>query len=210
MSKILLLSPDAVVHLREEFEVSFKADREEISRNSISLDKDVTSKSPAALYLKLYQAREYTNRAGVLYSKYMKMHLLAKKLLLQKTEERRMQLSKIFKDNADVLAKLRSSEEKNKYCEALLSQEQETLFVNAKMLAEEAAGYMQYFKLQFDFYREIKSDILTQLGIIRSMMALGELKVVLNDLNSFDKDVDVTGKEPLNSEQIIGEGIVNI
>ena len=39
---------------------------------------------------------------------------------------------------------------------------------------------------------------------------LGELKVVLNDLNSFDKDVDVTGKEPLNSEQIIGEGIVNI
>ena len=78
------------------------------------------------------------------------------------------------------------------------------------MLAEEAAGYMQYFKLQFDFYREIKSDILTQLGIIRSMMMLGELKVVLNDLNSFDKDVDVTGKEPLNSEQIIGEGIVNI
>ena len=138
------------------------------------------------------------------------MHLLAKKLLLQKTEERRMQLSKIFKDNADVLAKLRSSEEKNKYCEALLSQEQETLFVNAKMLAEEASGYMQYFKLQFDFYREIKSDILTQLGIIRSMMMLGELKVVLNDLNSFDKDVDVTGKEPLNSEQIIGEGIVNI
>lgn len=182
MSKILLLSPDAVVHLREEFEVSFKADREEISRNSISLDKDVTSKSPAVLYLKLYQAREYTNRAGVLYSKYMKMHILAKKLLLQKTEERRMQLSKIFKDNADALAKLRSSEEKNKYCEALLSQEQETLFVNAKMLAEEAAGYMQYFKLQFDMMRDLKSDLLTQLGIIKTMVDLKQLPL-LNDVS---------------------------
>lgn len=182
MSKIFLLSPDAVVHLREEFEVSFKTDREEISRNSISLDKDVTSKSPAALYLKLYQAREYTNRAGVLYSKYMKMHLLAKKLLLQKTEERRMQLSKIFKDNADVLAKLRSSEEKNKYCEALLSQEQETLFVNAKMLADEAAGYMQYFKLQFDMMRDLKSDLLTQLGIIKTMVDLKQLPL-LNDVS---------------------------
>ena len=146
------------------------------------MDKDVTSKSPAALYLKLYQAREYTNRAGVLYSKYMKMHLLAKKLLLQKTEERRMQLSKIFKDNADILAKLRSSEEKNKYCEALLSQEQETLFVNAKMLAEEAAGYMQYFKLQFDMMRDLKSDLLTQLGIIKTMVDLKQLPL-LNDVS---------------------------
>lgn len=202
------MTPDTLSHFREECEVSFKADRDELSRCSISLDKDASAKSPAVLYNKLFMAREYTNRAGVIYSKFIKMHVLAKKLLLQKEEERRQALNLIFRENADVLAKFRSSEEKNRYCESLLSAELIRTYTEAKLFCEEADGYKQYFRLQFEFYKDIKSDILTQLGIIRSMMMLGDLPV-MNSL-TYERDVDITGQEEFNTEPIIGEGTISL
>ena len=205
MSKLILADSTTLESYRHNFELEFKKDRSEIENFSLSLDKDATSKSPKVLYLKLYTAREYTNRAGVLYSKYVKLGVLAKKLILQKSEERRVRLARIFKDNLDVLSKMRSGEDKNRYCEALLDEEFERTFVHAKLLEEEVKGYIQFFKLQHDFYKDIKSDILTQLGIIRSMLMLGELPLI-NDLKSFDKDVDTDGE--FESSTIIGEGNV--
>lgn len=206
MNDILLMDTGSIVSLRSQISADFYTSRKELENYSISLDKDASSKSPSVLYQKLFQAREYTNRSGVIYSKFLKMNILAKKLLLQRTEERRVALARIFKDNADVLSKLRSSEEKNKYCEALLEEDVENAYVNAKLLKEETDGYVQYFRLQFDFYREIKQDILTQLGIIRSMLMLGELPLI-NDIRGVQQDVEVdTG----NPDQIIGEGTVTI
>ena len=206
MSNLIIADANTLCSYRDQFELEFKQDRKEMENYSLSLDKDASSKSPKVLYMKLYTAREYTNRAGVLYSKYIKLGVLAKKLLLQKSEERRILLSSIFKDNYDTLSKLRSSEEKNRFCESLIDPEFEKVFVNAKLLEEESKGYIQYFKLQFDFYREIKSDILTQLGIIRSMLMLGELPLI-NDLKSFDKDMDVNNE--FDSNVILGEGNIS-
>lgn len=208
MSNLMIFSNQELAKIRLDFDVAFKQDRRELEQNSLSLDKDASSKSPNELYKKLYLAREFTNRSGVLYSKYLKMRVLSKKVLLQKTEERRIALNFIFNNNRDELAKFRSSEEKNKFCENLLDETLEATFIEAKMLSEEADGYLQYFKLQFDLVKDIKSDILTQLGIIRSMMMLGELKVI-NDLTPFkEKDIDTTGNSEFNSEQVIGEGII--
>lgn len=192
---------------REKFDIEFKQDRKELDSYSLSLDKDATSKSPKVLYQKLFMAREYTNRSGVLYSKYVKLSLLAKKLILQKSEERRVRLAAIFRVNSIELSKFRSGEEKNRFCESLLDPSFEQAFIHAKLLEEETKGYVQFFKMQYDFYKEIKSDILTQLGIIRSMLMLGELPLV-NDLNSYEKDIDINSE--FDDKVIIGEGRVSI
>ena len=205
MSSLIIADSATLQSYRDKFEIEFKQDRKELDSYSLSLDKDASSKSPKVLYMKLFTAREYTNRAGVLYSKYVKLGVLAKKLILQKTEERRVRLAAIFKENADTLVKFRSGEEKTRFCESLLDEEFEKTYINAKLLEEETKGYIQFFKLQYDFYREIKSDILTQLGIIRSMIMLGELPLI-NDLKSIDKDVDVNGE--FDATVIIGEGNV--
>lgn len=206
MTDILLLSPDAIQSLRDRIGVDFYNDRKELESYSISLDKDASSKSPAVLYQKLFQAREYTNRSGVIYSKYLKVSVLTKKLLLQRTEERRVAISHIFQENIDILSRLRSSDEKNKYCESLLDASTENAFIQAKLFQEEANGYAQYFKMQFDFYKDIKQDILTQLGIIRSMLMLGELPLI-NDLKTPAQDVDITTIKP---DAILGEGVVSV
>lgn len=206
MSSLIIADSATLQSYRDKFEIEFKQDRKELDSYSLSLDKDASSKSPKVLYMKLFTAREYTNRAGVLYSKYVKLGVLAKKLILQKTEERRVRLAAIFKENADTLVKFRSGEEKTRFCESLLDEEFEKTYINAKLLEEETKGYIQFFKLQYDFYREIKSDILTQLGIIRSMIMLGELPLI-NDLKSLDKDVDVNGE--FDASVIIGEGNVS-
>lgn len=205
MSSLIIADSATLQSYRDKFEIEFKQDRKELDSYSLSLDKDASSKSPKVLYMKLFTAREYTNRAGVLYSKYVKLGVLAKKLILQKTEERRVRLAAIFKENSDTLVKFRSGEEKTRFCESLLEEEFEKTYINAKLLEEETKGYIQFFKLQYDFYREIKSDILTQLGIIRSMIMLGELPLI-NDLKSIDKDVDVNGE--FDTNVIIGEGNV--
>lgn len=195
---VLLFSTSEVQGLRTQLEDSFKSDRLELERNSISLDQDPTKKSPSQLYMKLYQAREYTNRSGVIYSKYLKMNILAKKLLTQRTEERRQTLAILFKANLVELAKFRSNEEKNKFCEALISPEAEESFTSAKLLLEESVGYLSFFRFQFELAKDIKSDILTQLGIIKAMMQLGELPI-LNNVNGFEGVVDANSPDKLDS-----------
>jgi len=206
MNDILLMNTGSIVSLRKHVSEDFYNSRKELETYSLSLDKDASSKSPSVLYKKLYQAREYTNRSGVIYSRFLKMNVLAKKLLLQRTEERRVEIVKIFQFHADELAKFRSSDEKNKYCESFLSEDSEKAFINAKLLKEETDGYVQYFRLQFDFYREIKQDILTQLGIIRSMIMLGELPLV-NDFGGAQQDIELDKGNP---DQVIGEGVIQL
>lgn len=200
---VLLFSTSEVQALRTQLENSFKTDRLELERNSISLDQDPTKKSPSQLYIKLFQAREYTNRAGVVYSKYLKMNILAKKLFTQRTEERRQIISALFKANTQELAKFRSNEEKNKYCESLIPPEEEEKYVTAKLLLEESIGYLSFFRLQFDLVKDIKSDILTQLGIIKAMMSLGEFGTLAN-VNGFVGEFDANSNEKLDT--LIPEG----
>ena len=172
------------------FENDFKACRKELEGFSLSLDQRATEKSPAELYMKMYQAREYTNRASSIYNKFLKMKILATKLHSNKAEERRVALQKEFRDHYDEIKAMRSTADRETYCAAFLPVEFEMAYVKSKILLETANNFLEYFKAQYFFWKDFQANLLTQLGTIKTMIQLGQLTGnVFNDMSQ-DPQID--------------------
>jgi len=165
--------------LRNFVITKFSSESEECKNYFVSLDRNPTTKSPAVIYGKIAEAREYTNRVGSIYMEFMKIYLLATKIHNALIQVRKDEVNKQFRINLETIKPLRSTEEKTRYCESLLPQDVNDRFQESAMLLEESKTNYIYFKARYDFLVNTKEDLLTQLGVIKSMMALGEFKTGL-------------------------------
>lgn len=196
--------------LRLQVKNEFIADRKASDGLSLSLDKDPSAKSPAVLFTKMYEAREHTNKLAILYSRYMKIYLMASKAVFAFEEDKRVHLNKIFAEKAESIKALRSTDEKLRYCEDFLDADLKQRLSDSKIFLEEAKGYHLYFKHRFEIIKDTKGDILTQLGLLKVMIMMGEIKV-LNSQN-LDQVSEVSSEDTMSAlnDTFENEGSVEI
>lgn len=142
---------------------------------SVKIDRDPTVKSPAVLYERLNQAREYANTLATCVSSFFQRHVVFNRAFQDCDARFKRLVSKGFVSHSDELKGLRSDVEKVRYVEALIPDEDHEKLLQLRLLADEAKSYYNHFKLRYDQMVDTKDDILKQLGILNTMISLREL-----------------------------------
>lgn len=145
---------------------------------TVSLDVDPTASGIGSLNQKLAQAREYANSAGTLRIKAIRLvaSLQESYTLLSETID---DIVNILKNADDECRKARGYEEKKNIAEAKLPNYIKMRRASARRL-EEAKTCLKVVGIVCDSLTNTKEDILSQLGVIKQQLLIGELSLKID------------------------------